>query len=558
MVIWAWQVLGSQIALHKAKSSALDTDQLAWSLATITRFPQAGFSQRTLRYRDLLKEAIACFFQTQDEAGMWPHYDPLFHYREAGNAYCYAFETLTVLLKNALSPSATLFRTLLRPYLPKLLKLVDFAEATKISLGQDARAVGWSSGHRTNMPLAESWATAAVFQSMQALRQLVGIWTREASLEGLNQRAVGLSRDEARTELIRRGATWSRGETVGDQLLTMFVQPALMRERPSQTDPDATPIDDREMRSAILFGPPGTSKTSLARSVAGAIGWDYVELHASHFVAAGLPNVQRTADELFTRLMELDHCVVLFDEIDELMREREKEHEAFGRFLTTSMLPKLAELWKQRRVIYFVATNHVGFFDAALVRSERFDALVFVPPPGFKAKKDQVVGLLKDLLPGATVKVTLTRSEIDRELSRLENQSGDADVELVDGQLLSKFVLLRWDQLSELAHSLLSERSRGGVTLSGTTVRSALRRIGDSRLKTTKAYRDFFADRGREVRDFGKDLVWRIEGSIPRSLRDAGFIVDSKWCVGSRDWLKSASSPVVPRFLSEGRIRFSA
>jgi len=50
------------------------------------------------------------------------------------------------------------------------------------------------------------------------------------------------------------------------------------------------------------------------------------------------------------------------------------------------MLPKLAELWKQRRIIYFLATNHIAFFDAAIVRSQRFDVCIFVPPASFDKK----------------------------------------------------------------------------------------------------------------------------------------------------------------------------
>ena len=40
-------------------------------------------------------------------------------------------------------------------------------------------------------------------------------------------------------------------------------------------------------------------------------------------MADGLPNVQRTANQIFERLVELDRTVVLFDEIDELVRARE-------------------------------------------------------------------------------------------------------------------------------------------------------------------------------------------------------------------------------------------
>ena len=126
------------------------------------------------------------------------------------------------------------------------------------------------------------------------------------------------------------------------------------------------PIQKKEARGAILFGPPGTSKTTLSRSVASAIGWNYVELYASHFVAGGLPEVQRTADRIFKQLMQLDRTVILFDEIDELVREREMESDAFGRFLTTSMLPRLAELWKAAKSDVLVATNHIEYFDRRL------------------------------------------------------------------------------------------------------------------------------------------------------------------------------------------------
>ena len=386
MVMWARQQLGTQIGLHSAapQSSVLDSDQLAWSLAIFLSFDKT--LTMNLENRDFLKQAFKCLFSTQTD-GTWRHYKPLFHYKNAGNAYCYVFETFAVLLQCALQENkaeAEMVRALLKPYCNNLMDLWRYADSTKMPLPKPAtgKEIGWCSGHRTNVTEPESWATASVFSYAQSLRRLIGIWCREESLADRKAQRNRKSRSEAEKEIIARGKTWGVNRApVSDRLWTMFINPVRMRKSTGQLEPDSQPIEEKQARSAILFGPPGTSKTSLVRSLADVIEWDYVEIHASHFVAEGLPEVQKTADKIFKQLSELDHAVVLFDEIDELVRERDMEKDAFGRFLTTSMLPKLAELWEDRNILYFVATNHINYFDSAIIRSHRFDALILVTPP---------------------------------------------------------------------------------------------------------------------------------------------------------------------------------
>ncbi len=568
MLVWVWDVLGCQIALHDAKSAGRDTDQLLYALVVATRFYAASVdSPSTVRYRDLVKKSLETFFREQDPTGTWVHHEPLFHYREAGNAYCYIFESLTPLLKNALRTDAAWLRTLLRPYAPKLFELMAYAEATKVPLGKD-RAVGWSSGHRTNIPFAESWATAAVFGCMQALRRLVGIWTKEDALKELNHQAPLEPVSEAIAKLAARGHSWSEPSTVGEQLITMFVNPRRMNPPPAVIDPDQRAIGELEARSAILFGPPGTSKTTLIQTLAAAVGWEYVELHPSHFVAGGLPNVQRTADEIFTKLMELDRCVVLFDEIDELMRERETEPDAFGRFLTTSMLPKLAELWKQRRILYFVATNHVRHFDQALTRSQRFDALILVPPPAFDSKKRRLVEILSGLDPKISIDIRVSAAQVQMELEAIAgkepNQDGNIHEEhLHHEHLLAKFILLRWDQLEELAHMLLRmarKNKPARLAVDAAMLKVALADVGDQRLKHYGPYVDFLKDRARSGRDFGKDIVWLLDGLKPESRKAQSLLREANgqtWCIGTREQIVGATQAEV-EFSAQGTVRFRA
>ncbi len=380
MQAWARQQLAFQVALHSAGSSVLDSYQLAWALAILISQPKEYVSNHA--EQDFIRQAFRCLFSTQESVGMWRHYAPLFHYPHVGNAYCYVFETFAAVLSEALRRDAEFVRASLKEYFPQLIRLWQYATSTQAKTEKGERA--WSSGHRIN-PGLESWATASVFEFAQALRRLVGMWTSEVALPTLNHKTPFPNSEKAKEKVLERAQIWTSHD-LADRLWTMFINPVGTR-RKDELDPDKPLVGEEFPRAAIFFGPPGTSKTKLVSAIAGAIGWKYIELHPSHFVADGLPNVQQRADVIFGKLMELDHAVVLFDEIDELVRERDIEPDQFGRFLTTSMLPRLAELWKARKIMYFVATNHIEYFDRAVTRSERFDAIIFVSPPSFEANR---------------------------------------------------------------------------------------------------------------------------------------------------------------------------
>jgi len=323
-------------------------------------------------------------------------------------------------------------------------------------------------------------------------------------------------------------------------LLTLFVNPFELFDPPDELEPDSQPVNDDQARAAILFGPPGTSKTTLARSVAGAIGWDFVELHASHFVAEGLPNVQRTADAIFEKLKQLDRTVILFDEIDELVRTREKEPDAFGRFLTTSMLPKLAELWQRQKVIYFVATNHIGFFDPAIIRAQRFDALIHVTPPSFTKKLHELTELLRP-----TIRLTAIRfrsTDVERAVQRAAMlyektmqraaMFGEKDsfIPVPENLSLARFLLIRWDQLQELA-ACIKERAEGRkrIELRRPLIDSALADVSDRLLGSCVSYKNLSDSATYEQHDFRKISVWKVVGAIPANWKSKLLMHNSRY-----------------------------
>lgn len=454
---WLRENLATQVTFHFTKSRHADPQQLAWSICGLIRFtPGTALASTVSAEHELMVAGLRAFFEQQQD-GTWATGAPLFHYRNAGNAYAYPYETLAELLSLATSreisrTTADALADALKPYSAELLAALDCAERAGQHLSN--AVVAWSSGHHPHRTSPESWATASVYRFAQALRRLVGAWSSQSARMTLGARRAGGSLKT----FIDRGASWDLGHgTAGAFLTTAFVQPvrrtvALSRKDARHLpDPDERIIEEKQARSAMLFGPPGTGKTHLVEAIAGALGWDFVEITPAQFLDQGVDHVSARADSIFRQVMELDHCVVLLDEIDELIHKRSPKSETIERFFTTTMLPRLAKLWDAGRILFFVNTNSIKRVDSAIVRSQRFDAALLVLPPGHAVKRA--------LLSEGGLEL---QSSAESVTAALLASSDIADAKRDIGWL----ALVRYDQMDALADSIRGElhAKKGTVT----------------------------------------------------------------------------------------------
>jgi len=138
-------------------------------------------------------------------------------------------------------------------------------------------------------------------------------------------------------------------------------------------------------RAVVLFGPPGTGKTTFAKAIASRLEWPFVEIFPSRLAAdaAGLAAALR---ETFHAVAELEHVVVFIDEVEEIAAKRSGEPPSPLQGVTNELLKIIPAFREQEGRLLVCATNFVRALDEALLRHGRFDYVIPIGLPDEAAR----------------------------------------------------------------------------------------------------------------------------------------------------------------------------
>lgn len=140
-------------------------------------------------------------------------------------------------------------------------------------------------------------------------------------------------------------------------------------------------------RAVVLFGPPGTGKTTFAKGVAARLRWPFVELFPSRLAGDSAAGLAAALREAFALVGELDKVLLFIDEVEEIAGVRQPRTLSAVQGVTNEMLKLIPPFREKDERLLVCATNSIRALDTAFLRHGRFDYVLPVGPPDDEARR---------------------------------------------------------------------------------------------------------------------------------------------------------------------------
>ena len=182
-------------------------------------------------------------------------------------------------------------------------------------------------------------------------------------------------------------------------------------------------------RGILLYGPPGCSKTLMARALATEGQMNFLAVKGPELLSKWLGESERALASLFRRARMASPSIIFFDEIDAIASKRGSGDSASGGRLLSQLLTELdgvnhtgsAAGKKKHRVVVVGATNRPDLLDHALTRPGRIDRMIYVGVPDSESRARILELSLRDKSCGDDIDVqALARDEVSQGFSGAE------------------------------------------------------------------------------------------------------------------------------------------
>ncbi|KAG9154166.1 hypothetical protein Leryth_000634 [Lithospermum erythrorhizon] len=167
-------------------------------------------------------------------------------------------------------------------------------------------------------------------------------------------------------------------------------------------------------KGILLFGPPGTGKTMLAKAVATEAGANFINISMSSITSKWFGEGEKYVKAVFSLASKIAPSVIFVDEVDSMLGRRENpgEHEAMRKMKNEFMVNWDGLRTKDKeRVLVLGATNRPFDLDEAVIRRLPRRLMVNLPDASNREKIMRVILGKEELAANVDLEAIATMTE---------------------------------------------------------------------------------------------------------------------------------------------------
>lgn len=151
-------------------------------------------------------------------------------------------------------------------------------------------------------------------------------------------------------------------------------------------------------KGVLLYGPPGTGKTLIAKAVAAESGANFIPVKGPQLLSKWVGESEKAVRQIFKKARQAAPSIIFFDEIDALTKTRSGEASSeVSANVLNQILTEIDGIEELNDVVILAASNRPDIIDPALLRSGRFDRLIYIAEPTLSDRKAILSVQTKDM-----------------------------------------------------------------------------------------------------------------------------------------------------------------